>query len=176
MAKKKTENIKAAPVLRAHGDEQPTPTPEQTGTRTYQIMDPWKDRDVVNLVDVKAVDGEITEVKVNGEPAGGGGGGDFSTAQVTIDNSNNKGSYPPIYGSIIDSYNQGGIPPTLIDCTGGEIAPSDSIQTYTVILYKGKAKVSVRGLGGETITISGNVTDLGDTNYLFSGDGTLTIS
>ena len=66
MAKKKTENIKAAPVLRSQGSEQPTPTPEQTGTRTYQIMDPWKDRDVVNLVDVKAVDGEITEVKVNG--------------------------------------------------------------------------------------------------------------
>lgn len=70
MAKKKTENIKAAPVLRAQsGGDQPTPTPEQTGTRTYQIMDPWKDRDVINLVDVKAVDGEITEVKVNGEPA-----------------------------------------------------------------------------------------------------------
>ena len=76
MAKKKTENIKAAPVLRANSEsDQPTPTPEQTETRTYQIMDPWKDRDVVNLVDVKAVDGEITEVKVNGEPAGGGSGG-----------------------------------------------------------------------------------------------------
>ena len=85
MAKKKTENIKAAPVLRAQsgGGDQPTPTPEQTGTRTYQIMDPWKDRDVVNLVDVKAVDGEITEVKVNGQPAGGGGGGDMLVANAT---------------------------------------------------------------------------------------------
>ena len=89
MAKKKTENIKAAPVLRAQsGGEQPTPTPEQTGTRTYQIIDPWKDRDVVNLVDVKAVDGEITEVMVNGEPAGGGGGGG-STAQVSFINKGN---------------------------------------------------------------------------------------
>lgn len=178
MAKKKTENIKAAPVLRAQsGGDEPTPTPEQTGTRTYQIMDPWKDRDVVNLVDVKAVDGEITEVKVNGEPAGGGGGGgDFSTAQVTIDNSNNQGSYPPIYGSIIDSYNQGGFPPTLIDCTGGKIAPYDPIQTYTIILYKGKAKLSVDVLSGENITISGNVTDLGSDNYLITGDGTITIT
>lgn len=91
MAKKKTENIKAAPVLKAgSGGEQPTPAPEQTGTRTYQIMDPWKDRDVINLVDVKAVDGKITEVKVNGQPAGGGGG----TATVTItNNTSDKGVF-----------------------------------------------------------------------------------
>ena len=48
MAKKKTENIKAAPVLRSGG---------KSKTKTYQIMDPWKDRDKVNLVDVKSVDG-----------------------------------------------------------------------------------------------------------------------
>ena len=172
MAKKKTAetaNIKAAPVLR-DGAQNPTKT------KSYCVRDDWKDISKVNYVAFKSVDGEVQDLTVNGEPAGGGGGGDFSTAQVTIDNSNNKGSYPRIYGSIIDSYNQGGFPPTLADCTGGEIAPYDPIQTYTVILYKGKAKVSVRGLGGETITISGNVTDLGDTNYLFSGDGTLTIS
>ena len=97
MAKKKTENIKAAPVLRAQDNEQLTPTPEQTGTRTYQIMDPWKDRDVVNLVDVKAVDGEITEVKVNGVPAGGGGGG-TATVQI-INNTARKGLF--IRGPII---------------------------------------------------------------------------
>lgn len=92
MAKKKTENIKAAPVLRSGGGEQPAPTPEQTGTRTYQIMDPWKDRDVVNLVDVKAVDGEITEVKVNGEPAGGGGGGTtITTPNITISDPSEEG-------------------------------------------------------------------------------------
>ena len=68
MAKKKTENIKVAPVLSisSGGDE---PTPEQTRTiRTYQIIDPWKDRDRVNLVEVKSVNGEITEVEVNGMP------------------------------------------------------------------------------------------------------------
>lgn len=167
MAKKKTENIKAAPVLRAGGESK---------TKTYQIMDPWKDMDKVNLVDVKSVDGEITDVKINGEPAGGGGG-DFSTAEVTIDNSNNQGYYPPIYGSIIDSYKQGGFPPTLLDCTGGEIAPSDPIQTYTVILYKGKAKLFVdTGSGDKTITVSGNVTDIGSTTYIFTGNGTIRIS
>lgn len=99
MAKKKTENIKAAPMLRAQsGGDEPTPTPEQTGTRTYQIIDPWKDRDVVNLVDVKAVDGEITEVKVNGEPAGGGG--DPETINIKIKNSS---SHPIIVSAMIDS-------------------------------------------------------------------------
>ena len=72
MAKKKTENIKAAPVLRSSsGGDEPAPKqtrigPKQTRTRTYQIIDPWKDRDKVNLVEVKSVDGKITEVKVNG--------------------------------------------------------------------------------------------------------------
>lgn len=98
MAKKKTENIKAAPVLRASkpGGDEPTPTPEQTGTRTYQIIDPWKDRDVVNLVDVKAVDGEITDVKVNGEPAGGGGG---EVPTVTFKVINNAGFKVLMYGA-----------------------------------------------------------------------------
>ena len=98
MAKKKTENIKAAPVRANVGGDQPTPTPEQTGTRTYQIMDPWKDRDVVNLVDVKAVDGEITEVKINGEPAGGGG--EFPT--VTFKVINNAGFKVLMYGAYVE--------------------------------------------------------------------------
>lgn len=104
MAKKKTENIKATPVLRVQSED-PTPSPEQTGTRTYQIMDPWKDRDVVNLVDVKSVDGEITDVKVNGQPAGGGG---MKTANVLI--SNNTGAavriaLPIIPNPDLPSYN-----------------------------------------------------------------------
>ena len=170
MAKKKTENIKATPVLRDGNSNDPVVT------KSYSIRDDWKDKGVVNYVAFKSVDGEVQDLTVNGEPAGGGGGGDFSTAQVTIDNSNNQGSYPPIYGSIIDSYNQGGFPPTLIDCTGGKIAPYDPIQTYTIILYKGKAKLSVDVLSGENITISGNVTDLGRDTYLITGDGTITIT
>ena len=178
MAKKKTENIKAAPVLRANSEsDQPTPTPEQTETRTYQIMDPWKDRDVVNLVDVKAVDGEITEVKVNGVPAGGGGGGDFSTAEVTIDNSNNSKGYPEIYGSTAGQINVGGFPPTFEDSSRPDIFPSDAVQTYTVILYKGKAVIQIPDPTGieYNVTTSGNITSSLE-GYIVTGDGTITIS
>lgn len=116
MAKKKTvENIKAAPVLRASsGGDQPTPTPEQTGTRTYQIMDPWKDRDVVNLVDIKSVDGEITDVKVNGEPAGG----DINVARVNLKN--------------VGSSNQTYYAPELIDGDDGQF-----LYVSTVIIARG---------------------------------------
>ena len=86
MAKKKTENIKAAPVLRAQGDESTPETP--VITKSYSIRDDWKDKGVVNTVAFKSVDGEVQDLTVNGEPAGGGGG---TTAEVTfVNNTNNE--------------------------------------------------------------------------------------
>ena len=83
MAKKKT-----APVLRSQG-EQPTPeTP--IITKSYSVRDDWKDKNIVNYVAFKSVDGEVQDLTVNGEPAGGGGGGDFSTANVQIINNNSE--------------------------------------------------------------------------------------
>lgn len=165
MAKKKTENIKAAPVLRAQSDEQPTPTPEQTGTRTYQIMDPWKDRDMVNLVDVKAVDGEITEVKVNGVPAGGGGGGDFSTAEVTI--INNTGGPINVWMPTVDT-----------NYSYGQTSDSSNVEAgthiFNVIVYKNGAKLVPYGKG-LTITITGSIT-FAELWYIVTGDCTITIS
>ena len=79
MAKKKN-----APVLRAQGGggEQPT----TTVTKSYAVRDKWLDKAKDNLVEFKSVDGEISDLKVNGEPAGGGGGGGINTARVTINN------------------------------------------------------------------------------------------
>lgn len=65
MAKKKN-----APVLRAQGED-PTPA---TITKSYAVRDKWLDKSKDNLVEFKSVDGEISDLTVNGEPAGGGGG------------------------------------------------------------------------------------------------------
>ena len=87
MAKKKTAetaNIKAAPVLRADdgGGQDPSKT------KSYCIRDDWKDINKVNYVAFKSVDGEVQDLTVNGEPAGGGGG---TTAEVTfVNNTNNE--------------------------------------------------------------------------------------
>ena len=167
MAKKKTENIKAAPVLRAgSGGEQPAPTPEQTGTRTYQIMDPWKDRDKVNLVDVKSVDGEITDVKVNGEPAGGGGGGG---ATVVFTNSSNSKEFD-LKMPIID-LESGIVRVDDIQLSAGET------KTVTVSLGPGGCFVNIGGKGDwpENGTATGGVR-YDDGNIYVTGNGTLTLS
>ena len=50
----------------------------------YGIRDNWTDDDVANVVDITSEDGVITEVNVNGEPFGGGGGpSDFLVATAT---------------------------------------------------------------------------------------------
>ena len=73
MAKKKN-----APVLRDGDNNQPAIT------KSYAVRDKWLDKAKDNLVEFKSVDGEISDLKVNGEPAGGGGGG--GTAVVTFAN------------------------------------------------------------------------------------------
>ena len=75
MAKKKmaeTANIMAAPMLRADdgGGQDPSKT------KSYCIRDDWKDINKVNYVAFKSVDGEVQDLTVNGEPAGGGGSSD----------------------------------------------------------------------------------------------------
>lgn len=173
MAKKKTENIKAAPVLRAQGGNggggQPTPTPEQTGTRTYQIMDPWKDRGVVNLVDIKAVDGEITEVKVNGEPAGGGGG---SQATITLTN-NTSGKGVTVYGPVlinnVNTYDDSQDPSIRVGM-GATV-------TLTVLLGPSGANLFMGGITSENdMVMTGAISyDFHLHGFVVTGNGTITI-
>lgn len=176
MAKKKTsENIKAAPVLRAGvGGDEPTPTPEQTGTRTYQIMDPWKDRGVVNLVDVKAVDGEITEVKVNGQPAGGGGTlAGYDIISVTVTATDNV--VPFAVANLVDYDNDGELRGAFIinnnyyaDMT--QMIAANSTQTFNLLHKSGITFESpVQG----TPVITGNATYSGNTIYI-TGDCSIT--
>jgi len=87
MAKKKTAEkvkIESAPVLRALGGDEPLPE-KPVVTKSYSVRDDWKDKGVVNTVAFKSVDGEVQDLLVNGEPAGGGSGG-ISTATVSITN------------------------------------------------------------------------------------------
>lgn len=81
MAKKKN-----APVLREGGGGGDQPT---TITKSYAVRDKWLDKAKDNLVEFKSVDGEISNLKVNGQPAGGGGGGS-ATVQI-INNSSPRG-------------------------------------------------------------------------------------
>jgi hypothetical protein len=73
MAKKKN-----APVLRS-GNEPET----KTITKSYAVRDKWLDKAKDNLVEFKSVDGEVQDLTVNGQPAGGGGG-DITSATLTI--------------------------------------------------------------------------------------------
>ena len=77
MAKKKN-----APILRgqSEGGDQPI---TRTGTKSYAVRDKWLDIAKDNLVEFKSVNGEISDLKVNGEPAGGGG---INTAIVSVTN------------------------------------------------------------------------------------------
>lgn len=168
MAKKKTENIKAAPVLRALGGDQPTPTPEQTGTRTYQIMDPWKDRGVVNLVDVKSVDGEITDVKVNGEPAGGGGGG-VQTAEVIVTNNTNN-TVTMTFSRIQPSGDKQYSYAQIINAASGR----STVVRDIILLSNGGAYTFVDG-SYNSLSFTGDITEE-DGDIHITGDGTITIS
>lgn len=53
--------------------------------KNYKIKDNWLDIDKYNVVDVQSIDGVIQGVKVNGEDAGGGGGG-YDTAVAVYAN------------------------------------------------------------------------------------------
>lgn len=180
MAKKKTENIKAAPVLRADvGGDQPTPTPEQTGTRTYQIMDPWKDRDKVNLVDVKSVNGEITDVKVNGVPAGGGGGGKEIKVTATGGDTNGE-CYLTIYLSnaitdirglsINEEHNYGLGAQGKIEM----FMPDDHYAD--VLLLKDSVTMDIVTAEGFTYTVTGDATPTTQNSYQVSGNCTVTFT
>ena len=172
MAKKKTAetaNIKAAPVLRAEsGGEQPTPeTP--VITKSYSVRDEWKDINKVNYVAFKSVDGEITEVKVNGQPAGGGGGG---TATVQITN-NNAGKGVGVRGPIIIN--------NMIKADMYEnhlwTINKGSSNTYTVPLASSGMQLYATGIpSSPDPVITGGCTWDGDNIcFIITGDCTITI-
>lgn len=169
MAKKKTENIKAAPVLRAHGEDQPT----AAVTKSYSMRDDWKDKNKVNYVAFKSVDGEVQDLTVNGEPAGGGGG-DFSTAEVTIHTA--YGSVSIASQTQLCTYSNLDGLYYIHDMNGDGLMDGE---TYTVLLHQGETSVVLSAQIGN-VTTSGNVTAVASgsraTRFTISGNCTITIS
>lgn len=176
MAKKKTAEkakIEAAPVLRSGGDD---PTPETPViTKSYIMRDDWIDKGVVNTVAFKSVDGEVQDLLVNGEPAGGGGGGDFSVAHVTINDPNEYGTR--INAPIILSSNQAWSHEfPNIPAIGWQFFTDDDTTGWVadIVMYKGTAIMYVND-GDRTATASGSIEVSG--GYIkVTGDGSITIS
>lgn len=99
--------------------------------------------------------------------ANAGGSSDFSTAQVTITDNTTQGQNIQV--------------PWVIDSQGMQAAGgvrgtqgSGSVDSYDIILYKGKCILVCNPF--YTVTTSGSVEELDGGSYLITGDCTITIS
>lgn len=162
MAKKKIENIKAAPVLRAQGGgDDPTPiTP--IITKSYCVRDDWKDQDIVNYVAFKSVDGEVQDLTVNGQPAGGG---DLRTAQVTFINTGST-----LYSLPLPTLSNGHAKVTNV-----HFIPNDPNARPTTVIIGANGCYSTFDDFPTTAKATGGVR-YDDGDVYITGDGTLTIS
>ena len=120
--------------------------------KTYIINDNWTDLGAENKVAVLSVDGEIDKVYVNGEEAGGGGG-DFSTAEVTFAD----------YSLENSDYEQAELP-LVIPCPcidDNVIKESFTINNFTdkmtVPLYKGHTAFNQSIMESGIPAVSGNI-------------------
>ena len=152
MAKKKN-----APVLRAQGED-PAPA---TITKSYAVRDKWLDKAKDNLVEFKSVDGEISDLKVNGEPAGGGG---MTACDVVVKNNYRSSVYvkAPYY------YNDALTGVSTIMVTGL------TSTYYNVALYNGSCKIKTDEDRTFTVT-SGSATASGNA-AIVTGNCELAIS
>lgn len=168
MARKKkaeTADLKASPVLRAGGGDDPTPeTP--VVTKSYCMRDDWKDKSITNYVAFKSVDGEVQDLTVNDEPAGGGGGG--GTATVTITNASNDLSFQLEMPYVVDSqYTRGGSNTLFAGDNETFIIPLGSAGCHITFGSKGDFPNSGTGTGGVTYD---------NEEVYVTGDGTLSLS
>lgn len=180
MAKKKTAEtakIEATPVLRALGGEDPTPeTP--VVTKSYSVRDDWKDRNKVNYVAFKSVDGEVQDLTVNGEPAGGGGGGapiynvtwNITTGPATVtpfcvgdDGTLNCAMYDPETG-VYQTYN---------DHVSQRI--QDGEHTIKYVCFNSEGFIIIDFSGGSVTSTTGDVTYDGY-GFEITGDCSISIT
>lgn len=129
-----------------------------------------KDINIEVDVDPSAEEGaRLTSAKnlVDGQELGSGGGGDFSTAEVSINNTTNDtvGSLMP--NTITEEDNE--------YCAGDFYIDAENTDTLTAVLYKGKCQLVNQSEG--TFTISGDITEIVENVvYEITGDCTIIIS
>ena len=134
--------------------------------KNYMINDKWLDIAKQNIVEVESTDGVIGSVKVNGEEYGGGGGSsDFSTAEVTVNNTTGN--------------NIQGIKVQVYDTPTSGVVPSNTYQvgsrSYIVPLYKGACFWYFTE--SANVSVSGDIEwDSEEQEVRISGNGTITIS
>lgn len=112
---------------------------------------------------------DLFDIVVARKLSGGGGGGssDFSTAQVTIVNTNTATARSMSGACALDDGEDTG-------STGSTGVSADSTKVVPVILYKGVAWVS-RG-DATIVSVSGSAEKLGSSMVMVEGDCTITIS
>ncbi len=139
-------------------------------TKYYGINDKWTDDDIENVIEVTSEDGSVDSVKVNGVEYGGGGGGDFSTAEVTFSNSTEDNISVGGGAPVIDTVNEEMYILGLIDI---------GTTTLPVVLYKG-GPTYLSFATSATVTVTGSLhlasIGLMQKEITITGPGTITIS
>lgn len=155
---------KNAPVLRGVDPE------PNTLTKSYTVRDDWKDKSIVNYVAFKSVDGDVQDLTVNGEPAGGGGSVKYSSVNCTNPGATGFSIYLP-------NVDFEGADSIFTEITMEPNANFDVIVLTGSLATQGT--VDLTGVSG-TLTVTGDVTILGHTGSKYfievTGDGTITIS
>lgn len=143
--------------------------------KNYGIHDEWKDLNKVNDIDIKSVDGVIDSIKVNGEEAGGGGGGDLSIATVSFIYNTTASNISSFIGAVALESGEMGYEHNA--CTYANLVIGESFKptSLKVIMYKGEAIVEAYDGGfnvpltvtGSAINDNGWITITGDCTFTF---------
>ena len=108
---------------------------------------------------------EVHRIESTDEGGGGGGSSDFSTAEVVV-----------TIGSNIDASMEG-----ICILNDGDVdylgtsypISTDDTSVINAVLYKNEGSVTIQTTG--TVTVTGNIRQMSPTDYLITGDCTITI-
>ena len=141
-------------------------------TKYYGIRDNWTDDDVANVIEVASEDGSVSSVKVNGVEYGGGGG-DFSTAEVTFNmTSDSRGDGSDWDTDIKNDHN------AFYDTDGLQtsfhIENVGTVTTTLILNPQGEGYMYYQNITSTNIEINGNASKYDSETILVTGDCTIT--